>query len=122
MARRSPKVLIVDIYDPIHLEVLEQSRDQDDWDRRNLARVTVEVLNEQLARGDHFLCASEKQRDFWLGQLAAVGRLNPSTYDDGENLEGLISVVPFGLDDEPPAGPVRRSGGWCRASVPTTRW
>jgi len=110
----SPKVLIVDIYDPIHLEVLEQSRDQDDWDRRNLARVTVEVLNEQLARGDHFLCASEKQRDFWLGQLSAVGRLNPSTYDDGENLQGLISVVPFGLDDEPP----RRTRPAIRGVVP----
>jgi hypothetical protein len=100
--RDSKKVLLVDIYDPIHLEVLEQSREQTDWDRRNLSRITVEVLNEQLARGDHFLCASEKQRDFWLGQLAAVGRLNPSTYDDGENLERLISVVPFGLDDDPP--------------------
>jgi len=100
--RDSRKVLIVDIYDPIHLEVLEQSREETDWDRRNLSRITVEVLNEQLARGDHFLCASEKQRDFWLGQLAAVGRLNPATYDDGENLERLISVVPFGLDDDAP--------------------
>jgi glycosyltransferase involved in cell wall biosynthesis len=99
----SRKVLIVDVYDPIHLEVLEQSRELSDWDRRNLSRITVEVLNQQLSRGDHFLCASEKQRDFWLGQLAGVGRLNPSTYDDGENLERLISVVPFGLDDDVPA-------------------
>jgi hypothetical protein len=110
----SQKVLIVDIYDPIHLEVLEQSRDQTDWDRRHLARTTVEVLNEQLSRGDHFLCASEKQRDFWLGQLAAVGRLNPSTYDDGESLERLISVVPFGLDDDPP----RRTRPAIRGVVP----
>lgn len=99
----STKVIVVDIYDPIHLEVLEQSRDRSDWDRRHLARSTVEVLNQQLLRGDHFLCASEKQRDFWLGQLAALGRINPVTYDDGENLEGLLSIVPFGLDDEPPS-------------------
>jgi glycosyltransferase involved in cell wall biosynthesis len=112
--RDSRKVLIVDIYDPIHLEVLEQSREQTDWDRRNLSRITVEVLNEQLARGDHFLCASEKQRDFWLGQLAAVGRLNPATYDDGENLERLISVVPFGLDDDAP----RRTRPAIRGVVP----
>jgi glycosyltransferase involved in cell wall biosynthesis len=112
--RDSKKVLVVDIYDPIHLEVLEQSRDKSDWDRRTLSRVTVEVLNDQLARGDHFLCASEKQRDFWLGQLAAVGRLNPSTYDDGENLERLITVVPFGLDDDPP----RRTRPAIRGVVP----
>ena len=47
--RDSKKVLLVDIYDPIHLEVLEQSREQTDWDRRNLSRITVEVLNDQLA-------------------------------------------------------------------------
>ncbi len=45
--------------------------------RRNVVRSATEVLNEQLARGDLFLCASAKQRDFWLGQLAAVGRVNP---------------------------------------------
>ena len=110
----SKKVIVVDIYDPIHLEVLEQSRDRSDWDRRHLARSTVEVLNQQLMRGDHFLCASEKQRDFWLGQLAAVGRINPATYDDGENLEGLLSIVPFGLDDEPP----RRTRPAIRGVVP----
>ena len=31
------------------------------------------VLNQQLTRGDFFLCASNKQRDFWLGQLAGRG-------------------------------------------------
>ena len=37
-------------------------------------------------RGDFFLCARDKQRDFWLGQLAAVGRVNPVTYDADETL------------------------------------
>ncbi len=60
------------------------------------------MLNEQLRRGDFFLCASDKQRDFWLGQLAAVGRINPATYDGDENLEDLLAVVPFGVTDEPP--------------------
>jgi hypothetical protein len=53
-------------------------------------------------RGDFFMCASEKQRDFWLGQLAGVGRVNPLTYDAGESLESLIAVVPFGVTDDPP--------------------
>ena len=56
------------------------------------------VISEQLLRGDFFICASDKQRDFWLGQLAALGRLNPATYDEEENLDELIRVVPFGLD------------------------
>ena len=53
-------------------------------------------------RGDFFICASTKQRDFWLGQLSALGRINPQTYDGDETLESLITVVPFGLPDTAP--------------------
>jgi glycosyltransferase involved in cell wall biosynthesis len=63
----------------------------------------VYVLNKQLERGDFFVCASEKQRDFWLGQLAAVHRINPATYDQDESLRSLLAVAPFGLPDTPPA-------------------
>jgi GT2 family glycosyltransferase/glycosyltransferase involved in cell wall biosynthesis len=100
--RYNHKVVVVDLYDPFHLEVLEQARDQDPPDRLFLSRASTEVLNEQLERGDFFLCASAKQRDFWLGQLAAVGRINPVTYDRDERLDTLINVVPFGISDEPP--------------------
>ena len=62
----------------------------------------TEVLNEQLTRGDFFLCASERQRHFYLGQLAALGRINPSNYAGDPDLAGLISVVPFGLDKAQP--------------------
>ncbi|MGK2956851.1 MAG: glycosyltransferase [Acidimicrobiales bacterium] len=99
---RSKKVIVVDIYDPFHLEQLEQARDLGETDRRLTVRSATEVLNQQLTRGDFFLCASTKQRDFWLGQLAAVGRINPLTYDDSENLEKLITLMPFGVADTPP--------------------
>jgi GT2 family glycosyltransferase len=100
--RTSDKVVVADIYDPFHLEQLEQARDLDPQARRNVVRSSTDVLNEQLARGDVFLCASHKQRDFWLGQLAAVGRINPLTYDDGESLQQLVKVVPFGVSDAAP--------------------
>lgn len=100
----SEKVLVADVYDPLHLEQLEQGRD-DGWRGRILAvQSATAVLNEQLIRGDYFLCASEKQRDFWLGQLSALGRVNPVTYDADETLRSLISVVPFGV---PEVSPVR---------------
>jgi hypothetical protein len=66
----------------------------------------VVVLDDQLRRGDFFLCASEKQRDFWMGALAALGRVNTASYDADETLRSLLSVAPFGLDPTPP----RRSG------------
>jgi hypothetical protein len=98
----SKKIIVVDIYDPFHLEQLEQARDLGEEDRREIVQASVHVLNQQLTRGDYFLCASEKQRDFWLGQMAAVGRINPATYDASPSLEGLITLAPFGVSDEPP--------------------
>lgn len=100
--RDSDKILVVDVYDPMHLEQLEQGRElpRDQWDHQ-VADAT-NVLNRQLTRGDFFLCASERQRTFWLGQLAGLGRINPATYAGDPQLDGLIAVAPFGLPDEPP--------------------
>ncbi|MFT4285232.1 MAG: glycosyltransferase [Protaetiibacter sp.] len=100
--RRSSKILVVDIYDPMHLEQLEQARELPPatWERQ-VADAT-DVLNQQLERGDFFLCASERQRHFYLGQLAGLGRVNPSTYRGDPDLTGLISVAPFGLSSTPP--------------------
>ena len=67
------------------------------------------VLNQQLTRGDFFLCASDKQRDFWLGQLAArrpAQPARPTTPD--ETLGKLITVVPFGVTDDAAVATTRR--------------
>lgn len=96
------KVLVVDLYDPLHLEQLELYRGEADAVRRDTVRHATTVINNQLRRGDFFLCATGKQRDFWLGQMAAVGRLNPLTYDEDETLQSLIAVVPFGLSEDLP--------------------
>ena len=101
--RDSAKILVVDIYDPMHLEQLEQGRELPAAQWSQQVSDATEVLNEQLQRGDFFLCASERQKMFWLGQLAALGRINPATYDGDPDLNGLISVVPFGLSSTPPA-------------------
>jgi glycosyltransferase involved in cell wall biosynthesis len=100
--RTSKKILVVDIYDPMHLEQLEQGKElaPDIWSKQ--VSDATDVLNEQLARGDFFLCASERQRHFYLGQLAALGRINPANYVGDPDLDGLISVVPFGLSSIPP--------------------
>jgi GT2 family glycosyltransferase len=110
----SSKVIVVDLYDPFHLEQLELSR-HDPFDQRVLEiGESVRVLNQQIRRGDFFLCASEKQRDFWLGQLSAMQRVNPYVYDGDESLHDLLEVVPFGVPDEPP----ERTGPGIRGVVP----
>lgn len=100
--RKSKKIFVVDIYDPMHLEQLEQAKDLplDKWVERVSAE--TEVLNDQLLRGDFFICASDRQRYFWLGQLAALGRINPYVYQRDSTLNSFISIVPFGLAETEP--------------------
>lgn len=98
----SEKILVADIYDPMHLEQLEQAKDLGEQGRTEAIRAVTGVLNRQLARADYFLCASDKQRDFWVGQLAALGRISPLTVPDGASLDALIAVVPFGIQDADP--------------------
>ena len=69
------------------------------------------VQNAQLDAGDFFICASEAQRDFWIGTLHSRGRINPRTYADDPTLRRLIDVVPFGLPDEPSNMPRRARAG-----------
>ena len=100
--KASDTVVVADVYDPMHLEQLEQAKDLGAAGRSNALEVTTHALNEQLRRADFLMCASEKQRDFWLGALAAQGRVNPAVYDEDASLDNLISVVPFGIQDEAP--------------------
>ncbi|MFM7139416.1 MAG: glycosyltransferase, partial [Actinomycetes bacterium] len=96
------KILIADVYDPFHLEILEQRKQQGIINRLKGSRDTTDALNRQLRRADFFICASEKQRSLWLGQLASEGRVNPYTYDSSNDLRRLIDVVPFGINPNVP--------------------
>ncbi|MEO6533001.1 MAG: glycosyltransferase family 4 protein [Pseudolysinimonas sp.] len=100
--RRSKKLLVADVYDPMHVEQLEQARERPLPEYERIVADRVELLNEQLVRADFLMAASERQRMFYLGQLAALGRLNPLTYNDGSDLDRLLAVVPFGLPSDPP--------------------
>jgi glycosyltransferase involved in cell wall biosynthesis len=111
--RATPNPVAVDIYDPYHLENLEMG--EEDLAGKDLAVTRqVGVLNAALRRGDFFTCASERQRDFWLGSLAAIGRVNAFNYAADPLLSQLVSVVPFGLPGDPP----RRRGPGLRGVLP----
>ncbi|PZS24525.1 MAG: hypothetical protein DLM61_21915 [Pseudonocardiales bacterium] len=100
--KTSNHLVIADIYDPMHLEQLEQGRDLSDDQRAQVVDAVTAVLSTQLRRGDFFLCASQRQRHFWLGHLAAIGRLSPTVYDADPTTRSLLAVTPFGLSGKPP--------------------
>ena len=93
--------IAVDLYVPNLLESLvwHERDDAADWIPRYEEYLRVQL--EHLRAGDFFFCASERQRDYWLGFLHAQKRINPHTYHADHALRRLIDVVPYGLPEGP---------------------
>ncbi len=94
--------IIVDLYNPFNLESLEMFKDSNMEERIRIDKNNLNILKFQLTIGDFFICASEKQRDYWIGMLNAVGRINPYSYDSDNTLRSLIDIVSSGIPSEPP--------------------
>ncbi len=105
------KPLIIDLYAPFLLEDLERNRADTLVDQFKIFDIDADVIRKLLTHGDFFLCASERQRDLWLGALIAYNRINPLTYQYDESLYQLIDLVPFGTSSQIPQAtrPVMKS-------------
>jgi glycosyltransferase involved in cell wall biosynthesis len=92
----------VDLYIPLLLEELQRSRPQSLAEQCLFFDRQRRDLTAQILVADFILCASEKQRDYYLGAMSALGRVNPYSHAADPTLRRLISVVPFGLPSESP--------------------
>jgi len=92
--------LVVDGYDPHPFETLALFAGTSEQEQKHRER--GRILEMQCQAGDFFICASERQRDWWLGLLEAAGRINVHTYKEDPSLRRLVDVVPFGLLSSPP--------------------
>ena len=112
--------IVVDLYDPFGLELLMLIESEPAARREAAQANALRALHDQLRAGDFFLCASERQRDYWLGWLEALGRVNPRPTVRTPICARLIDVVPFGVPSEPPPAPARlgpaRPSGSARTS------
>lgn len=99
--RDSSKIIVADIYDPMQLEQLEQAREAPgELGRSEAVRSASATMNEQIRRADFMLCASQKQRDLWVGVMTALGRINPVSYDEDPSFDRYIGIAPFGVSDD----------------------
>ena len=105
--RRSQAELIFDLYDPEPFEVLEFMRHRPRRVRDLVVTLTIDRIAAALRTGDHFLCASEKQRDLWLGAMLGERLVSADVYDRDPSFDSFFSVVPFGI---PEARPVEAGG------------
>lgn len=119
------KPLVVDLYDPLPIELLEHHAHLP----LNAAQLSQSYCVARtlllLQRGDLFLYSHDRQRDYWLGLLTAVGRVNHQQYRTHPDYVHLFARVPFGLPDEPPtltSNLFRGEGGLFRVADTVILW
>jgi glycosyltransferase involved in cell wall biosynthesis len=70
-------------------------------------------MSDRLLRADVLLCASQEQRHFYLGCLAALGRLTGQLIESDPAADRLLRLVPFGCSSTPAVN----AGGGPRQSI-----
>jgi glycosyltransferase involved in cell wall biosynthesis len=100
--KRSPARIVIDLYCPETLETLELQAGRAPRLRRQLTATTIDRLHAALRTGHHFMCASEAQRDLWLGTMLALRLIDPQAYDRDPSFRETIDLVPFGVPAEAP--------------------
>jgi glycosyltransferase involved in cell wall biosynthesis len=110
--RDLPVPLVADAYIPLPVESLawhvlsERSRQmaayEYSWHAAHLIARHADLIS----------VAGEPQRDFWLGVLAAAGRLHPDAYAADANLRNLVQIVPVGCPSTAPQPGPALKGVW----------
>lgn len=96
------KWLVLDFFANYMAEWLELwSAGEDKRGRHAMLDTDRRYLNLQLSQADLVLAANERQRDLWLGLLAAIGRVTPELYERDPSLRSLVDVASFGVRTEP---------------------
>jgi glycosyltransferase involved in cell wall biosynthesis len=109
MLGRSDTRVVYDLYDPLLFERLAfyGGDESSAAFAEPLARAANQKQLLALRTGSAFICASERQRDLWLGVLTALGRIDLDRYESDPALRDFVEVVPFGLEPNEPRAPGR---------------
>lgn len=102
--QRSGTPVVYDLYVPSFVERVAQLATEP------LERTLRERLLERdrleyaaaVRLGDAFMCASEQQKDHWLGALGQAGRLDLDIVERDPAAHALVGVVPFGIAQDAP--------------------
>jgi glycosyltransferase involved in cell wall biosynthesis len=100
--KHSQARVVIDLYCPETLETLELAAGRFGPARRQLTATTLDRLHAALRTGHNFICASESQRDLWIGAMLALRLIGPELYDRDASLRETIDLVPFGTPREAP--------------------
>lgn len=100
--------LIIDAYDPLPLECLEIFKEDAMTVQQEKQSSALNQLIFNFKLADGIICASEKQRDLWIGFLLGRKLITPHLYSQDSSMQSFINVVPFGLS---PVFPKKNGSG-----------
>lgn len=95
---RMPIRLVADLYNPQMIEVLEAVRDSASSSPRRASKSMLGMC----ATADLVVCASETQRDLWLGGMGMAGLVDVERYRQDPTFRRFVDVVPFGMPEAAP--------------------
>lgn len=107
--RELPIPVVADVNVPVAAESLAWHAGSRPDRQQEIYHLSWQVTGAVARHADFLICPAERQRDYWLGVLAAHGRLRPELYARDPELRTLIDTVPFGCPPAPPQdGPALR--------------
>ena len=83
---------------------------------RVLASLALPLVIAQLGIADFVVCANERQTDYWLGTLMAVGKIGAQSARVDPSCRHLVAAVPFGV----PNTAELSAPAWSHGSFQTT--
>jgi len=106
------KRMVLDLYTPFFTEWREFSKvsRKPALHQAFMDSKQHELLSE-MAIADFFLCATDRQRDLYIGMLSSMGLISTRGYDDDTSLRRLIAIAPFGIRPRPARAVKRRLKG-----------
>jgi len=119
--RRSGARVVYDLYVPSFVERIAQlgTEPMEPSLKRRLLERDQREYCAAIELGDAFICASERQRDHWLGALGQAGRLDVGLLARDARGDALVGVVPFGAPDAAPEPVTELTHGIRGTLVPT---
>jgi glycosyltransferase involved in cell wall biosynthesis len=99
---RSGIRVVLDMYTPLALEILESWPEMPAWLLEHMHRRVTRWTIAQFELADFIVCAGESQRDMWIGTLNAAGILNAAIARAEPDCRNLIDVVPMGVPEGQP--------------------
>lgn len=98
------RTLVLDYYTIYYIEWLDLSRENvggTERRRRAWLEGRRRKIGAELIQADFILTANDRQKDYYVGAMIALGLIDPVTYDFDPGLHNLIEPAPHGIRPDP---------------------